>query len=350
MTALQAVPQQAAALAAAADTVAAGQRLSIIARGFVGQANSLAEQYHSTDFDWNEHAHQTAPLVEAQWAGAPAAVQQAATLDADGKPLSAVAELLQKLQEDGLGSSSSHSIVVTAHSQPVSSSCTPGAAAGAASSNPAVAVEPAAAATAAGSQERSPSNSTSTSSTASSASEVGTNEWELFYRAHPAAKFFKERRYLLLEFPCLAPSSQLQHVVEIGAGCGSSILPVLRAQPQARATLSDISGTCLQQLLQAMQHLGLDSSRVDTFTADGTSAELGQRLAGCGADAALIMFTLSAVVPEGMLGMMRNAAASLRPGGLLCIRDHALYDMVSGKSGSCWQWCMSHLHETCRLL
>jgi hypothetical protein len=84
----------------------------------------------------------------------------------------------------------------------------------------------------------------------------------------------------------------------------------------------------LQQLLQAMQHLGLDTSRVEAFTADGTSPQLGQRLASCAADAVLIMFTLSAVVPEGMLGMMRNAAAALRPGGMLCIRDHALYDMV----------------------
>lgn len=104
---------------------------------------------------------------------------------------------------------------------------------------------------------------------------------------------------------------------------------VLRVQPQARATLSDISSTCLQQMLQAMQHLGLDTSRVNAFTADGTSPELGQRLSACAADAVLIMFTLSAVMPEGMLGMMRNAAAALRPGGVLCIRDHALYDMVS---------------------
>jgi hypothetical protein len=105
---------------------------------------------------------------------------------------------------------------------------------------------------------------------------------------------------------------------------------VLRVQPHARATLSDISSTCLQQLLQACSHLGLDSTRVDAFVADGTSPELGQRLAACAADAVLIMFTLSAVVPEGMLGMMRNAAAALRPGGVLCIRDHALYDMVRG--------------------
>jgi hypothetical protein len=77
-----------------------------------------------------------------------------------------------------------------------------------------------------------------------------------------------------------------------------------------------------------MGHLGLDTSRVEAFTADGTGPELGQRLASCAADAVLIMFTLSAVVPEGMLGMMRNAKAALRAGGVLCIRDHALYDMV----------------------
>lgn len=308
----------AATAAAAADTLAAGARLSVIARGFVGQATPLAAEYHSHDYDWQQHAQQTEPLVDQQWAGAPADVRDAAVLDAAGRPLSAVAELLLKLgatTTNGFSSnvnSSGNGVGNTTHLE-----------------------QPAAGATAANTgaantttRSSSPTTTTTSSTSNSSSQEAPENEWEQFYRAHPAAKFFKERRYLLLEFPCLAPPSQLQHVVEIGAGCGSSILPVLRAQPAARATLTDISSTCLQQLLQAMQHLGLDTDRVATFTADGTSDELQTRLTGCDADAVLIMFTLSAVVPEGMLGMMRNAAAALRPGGLLCIRDHALYDMV----------------------
>jgi hypothetical protein len=327
--------QPATAMAAAADTLAAGHRLSTIANGFVGQANPLAAEYHFSDYDWLEHAEETAPLVEAQWQGAPTAVRQAAVVDTAGRPLSAVAELLQRLQCSGQ-LNGSHSNGTPSAVQPAEAAAAAVAVGRSGSTAtvpapqlPPTSLPPPAAAT------QSPAGSHSHPSS------LDENEWEVFYRAHPAAKFFKERRYLLLEFPCLAPPEQLQHVVEIGAGCGSSVLPVLRANPQARATLTDVSSTCLQQLLQAMQHLGLDTSRVDTFTADGTSQELGQRLSGCGADAALIMFTLSAVVPEGMLGMMRNAAAALRPGGVLCIRDHALYDMVSpaewrAASGSLW--------------
>lgn len=40
------------------------------------------------------------------------------------------------------------------------------------------------------------------------------------------------------------------------------------------------------------------------------------------------MFTLSAVPPDLQMHMLRNAHASLRPGGTLLIRDHGLYDMV----------------------
>jgi hypothetical protein len=200
---------QAAAVAAAADTIATGQRLSTIANGFVGQANPLAGEYHCSDYDWQQHAEETAPLVEAQWAGAPAAVRDAAVLDAAGRPLSAVAQLLQRLQTggpdaDGQSNGNGH-VVPTAQLQQLGSTF---------SSTVVTLEQPIAAAAVLVSNQDSPSSSSSEE-----------NEWEVFYRAHPAAKFFKERRYLLLEFPCLAPPSQLQHVVEIGAGCGSSTLP-----------------------------------------------------------------------------------------------------------------------------
>jgi hypothetical protein len=202
--------QAAAAAAAAADTMATGQRLSTIANGFVGQANTLAGEYHCNDYDWQQHAEETAPLVEAQWAGAPAAVRHAAVLDAAGRPLPAVAQLLQRLQtggsDDSGQSNGSGQIVPTATLQQPGSTF----------STTVVTLEHpvAAAAAVSASNHDSPSSSSNEE-----------NEWEVFYRAHPAAKFFKERRYLLLEFPCLAPPSQLQHIVEIGAGCGSSILP-----------------------------------------------------------------------------------------------------------------------------
>jgi methyltransferase-like protein 6 len=136
---------------------------------------------------------------------------------------------------------------------------------------------------------------------------------------------------LLLEFASvLGPSEHIDRVLEIGAGCGSAILPVLRTHPGSSAVVCDVSSTCLQQLQEAAALLGLPASRLQSFVADGCDARLGQKLAaeGCNADVALIMFTLSAVLPATMPQMLRNAWCGLRPGGVLCIRDHGLYDMV----------------------
>lgn len=179
---------------------------------FHSQANPIAAEYHSTDYDWQQHAEQTTPLVEAQWAGTPAAVREAAVLNSAGRPLSAVAQLLQQLK---LGS----------HNGSISSAHKAAAQASSTFSSAVVTLDKveAAASPAPAASQGTPHDSGSSSDSTSDSSEQ--NEWEVFYRAHPAAKFFKERRYLLLEFPCLAPPAQLQHVVEIGAGCGSSILP-----------------------------------------------------------------------------------------------------------------------------
>ncbi|XP_042423591.1 uncharacterized protein LOC122011265 [Zingiber officinale] len=51
-----------------------------------------------------------------------------------------------------------------------------------------------------------------------------------FHRRHSAGKFFKERRYLLKEFPELIRISDPVKVLKVGCGNGSTVLPILRAK------------------------------------------------------------------------------------------------------------------------
>jgi methyltransferase-like protein 6 len=157
--------------------------------------------------------------------------------------------------------------------------------------------------------------------------DISGEEWEAFYKCHPRARFFKERRYLLLEFPTLAVADPPQHIVELGCGCGSAILPILRSNPTARATVCDISPTSVSQLQDAAASAGI-SERVHSFAANAADLNLHERLIHLQANACLIVFTLSAVLPHEMLIMLRNAYASLAPGGVFLIRDHGMYDMV----------------------
>ncbi|KAK8589537.1 hypothetical protein V6N13_088363 [Hibiscus sabdariffa] len=52
--------------------------------------------------------------------------------------------------------------------------------------------------------------------------------WQSFHIQHFSGKFFKERRYLLKEFPELVSCGDGSKVLEVGCGDGSTALPILR--------------------------------------------------------------------------------------------------------------------------
>eukprot|EP00250_Pteridium_aquilinum_P005961 c15970_g1_i2 orf=115-450(+) len=52
--------------------------------------------------------------------------------------------------------------------------------------------------------------------------------WDKFHKLHAKHAFFKERRYLVKEFPDLLASDRALKILEIGCGTGSSVLPILR--------------------------------------------------------------------------------------------------------------------------
>ena len=62
-------------------------------------------------------------------------------------------------------------------------------------------------------------------------------------------------RYLLLEFPALMRTDPPPRVVELGCGVGSSLLPVLKANPGARVIATDVSSAAVCRALRLLKHI-----------------------------------------------------------------------------------------------
>jgi SAM-dependent methyltransferase len=84
-------------------------------------------------------------------------------------------------------------------------------------------------------------------------------------------------RYLLLEFPILARQSPPLHILEIGCGCGSSLLPVLKGNPSARVTATDLSPTAVQLLREAAGRAGVAQERYTAFACNAADPGVGER-------------------------------------------------------------------------
>lgn len=159
---------------------------------------------------------------------------------------------------------------------------------------------------------------------AADATTATAGSWEVFHQQHASGRFFRPKRYLMAEFPRLTAPGL--HILDIGAGNGASVLPILVANASARATCCDISTTALRLLRTAADGAGIAAERVVTVQLDASATDARLPLDAL-ADVALLIFVLSAVPPQHMAAVLQLAHASLRPGGLLLFRDYALYDL-----------------------
>ena len=148
--------------------------------------------------------------------------------------------------------------------------------------------------------------------------------WERFHRkVNSTARFFKEKRYILQEFPGLLDPTT-RRVCEFGCGNGSSTTPILSGNPNARVHATDPSATAVEITRTVCENLGVaDRLTTEVQSADGP---LGGALHGH-FDAALLVFTLSAVPRPGDVALFNRVASALRPGGVLLFRDYGNYDL-----------------------
>jgi len=137
--------------------------------------------------------------------------------------------------------------------------------------------------------------------------------WEDFYRMHTEGRFFKERRYLSLEFPELAAVAAAGGTVaEIGCGNGSTVLHLLRAGAGSVVAV-DISPSAVRITAGAAERAAGPARAaavrghvcdVSDRGSEATRALLAAEGGAC--DAVVVVYVLSALADRArMVDMLR---------------------------------------------
>uniref|UniRef100_K4A247 tRNA N(3)-methylcytidine methyltransferase n=1 Tax=Setaria italica TaxID=4555 RepID=K4A247_SETIT len=180
--------------------------------------------------------------------------------------------------------------------------------------------------------------------------------WRSFHRRHASGKFFKERRYLLKEFPELPNSKDYSKILEVGCGNGSTAVSLLRSSESITVFACDCSKDTLEKANEIISNTkGIDiKDRFQPFLMDVSKETFPDWLCciACknashhkmrkehpgflrenqccvgGMDFITMIFTLSAIPFAIMPSTIEQCVSVLKPGGLLLFRDYGLYDMT----------------------
>ena len=175
--------------------------------------------------------------------------------------------------------------------------------------------------------------------------------WDKFYGVHEH-KFFKDRNWLLKEFPELDDSESLStpapesdasaksrhfKVLETGCGVGNTVFPLL--QYTVSKSNYFIYGCDFSHEAIRLTHENplYDRNRCSTFVWDLTNVDFVPEFEECSLDVIVMIFVLSAIQPKVFQTVLSNLARFLKPGGVLLFRDYGRYDMAQlrFKQGRC---------------
>jgi len=154
--------------------------------------------------------------------------------------------------------------------------------------------------------------------------------WDLFYKRN-TTKFFKDRHWTTREFEDLVTnngddSSNLvkRTVFEVGCGVGNFMFPLMSEDPNMNFYACDFSPRAVDFVKASPK---FDASRCIAFPCDITQATaISTTVPSECVDIATLIFVLSAIHPDKMVTAVSNIVETLRPKGILLIRDYGLYD------------------------
>ncbi|XP_058440875.1 serine/threonine-protein kinase tousled-like 2 isoform X3 [Marmota monax] len=135
------------------------------------------------------------------------------------------------------------------------------------------------------------------------------------------------------EFP---GSSATYRILEVGCGVGNTVFPILQTNndPGLFVYCCDFSSTAVELVQTNSEY---DSSRCFAFVHDFCDEDQNYPVPGDSVDVIILIFVLSAVLPDKMQKAINRLSRLLKPGGMMLLRDYGRYDMAQlrFKKGQC---------------
>ncbi|NXF13376.1 METL2 protein, partial [Smithornis capensis] len=135
------------------------------------------------------------------------------------------------------------------------------------------------------------------------------------------------------DFPGSAASYR---VLEVGCGAGNTVFPILQTNndPGLFVYCCDFSTTAVDLVQNNAEY---DSSRCFAFVHDLCNDQSPFPMPEESLDIVILIFVLSAILPEKMQSIVTRLSGLLKPGGMILLRDYGRYDLAQlrFKKGQC---------------
>lgn len=157
--------------------------------------------------------------------------------------------------------------------------------------------------------------------------------WDKFY-SNNKANFFKDRKWLVQEFPVLGEVTKPEYgparILEVGAGAGNTAFPVLanNQNPDLKIHACDYSKKAIE-VIRSNEAYGSEILRADVWDVAGTGENaLPPGVEPESVDVVIMIFIFSALKPTQWLQAVKNIFSILKPGGIVLFRDYGRGDLA----------------------
>ncbi|KAK3048314.1 hypothetical protein LTR09_010307 [Extremus antarcticus] len=157
--------------------------------------------------------------------------------------------------------------------------------------------------------------------------------WDKFY-SNNAANFFKDRKWLVQEFPVLGAITKASYgpvtVLEVGAGAGNTAFPILamNENPELRLRACDYSKKAIDIIRSQEAYTSQPDPILQAEVWDAASDDLPPGLEPGSVDIVLMIFIFSALSPDQWTKAVRIIFTLLKPGGEVLFRDYGRGDLA----------------------